>query len=729
MTDAVASPDAFSTHPLVAAADTGVSSLEAAWLEHLETDTPVETFLDALDVLPDPARRSCAGSLLGMLLDALKGAGRHADMLPVLVALGPHRSASQDMHGLALESLHTAFGNEEWYELFMRLADLDGIDVVEGLERFAQLVKLLPGSPVYHRTGWGEGVITALDLAEDGFEVTFTSEGRPRTMPFTTGLDVLDSLDRHDLRARLLVDLEGLKEEAQQTPSTLVRAVARLYKGKAGAKEIKERLAGTVIEESAWASWWRKAKAAAARDPFLSMENPSRPVFFVRKRPLSPEEEIRQSLSKISGLSELLEVVRGPLGLDAEEVVRNEMLDAVAAELDDPESGTHVERIEAALLLLKSERWEPARAGAIVDNVIKAGQALGPVLKSLKPPPLRREAWAAYREAQPKLWSDALIGELGELPPQVLDMVAEAMVKEGRGDALANRYRIFLMMPSRQVDSVLRLTKRFASGLFKDVENAPSVVEVVMGLLRLVETQAPLAARDDREARKAVEGAEALLFPAKPGLGSRFAKEATRKDMEHAMHVMARCRTMPGGIGAGMTVACNERFPDLAPRDDTPFWEEDFIYVSHEGLARREQEYRLLVEEKIPENSEAIGKAAAFGDLSENYEWTAAIEQQRQLTEKAAAMEAELRVARLIEDETLDEGVVQPGTRVVYERAGKAQTITILGPWDHAEGVVSYKAPVAAGMLGCKAGETATLDLPEGTVQVLIKHVEMALPA
>ena len=60
MTETVAAPDAFSTHPLVKAADDGVSSLEAVWLEHLESDTSVSVFLEALDVLPDPARRSCA---------------------------------------------------------------------------------------------------------------------------------------------------------------------------------------------------------------------------------------------------------------------------------------------------------------------------------------------------------------------------------------------------------------------------------------------------------------------------------------------------------------------------------------------------------------------------------------------------------------------------------------------------------------------------------------------
>ena len=171
----------------------------------------------------------------------------------------------------------------------------------------------------------------------------------------------------------------------------------------------------------------------------------------------------------------------------------------------------------------------------------------------------------------------------------------------------------------------------------------------------------------------------------------------------------------------------HERYPDLVPRDETPFWDNNNIFCSRDGIARRQEEYRVLLEEKIPENSEAIGKAASYGDLSENFEWTAAIEQQRQLTEKAAAMEAELKLARAIEDQELDGETVAPGKRVVYEQDGEQKEITILGPWDHGPGIVSYRAPIAAGMLGSKEGSEATLELPEGRVEVTIRKVETAV--
>jgi transcription elongation GreA/GreB family factor len=185
---------------------------------------------------------------------------------------------------------------------------------------------------------------------------------------------------------------------------------------------------------------------------------------------------------------------------------------------------------------------------------------------------------------------------------------------------------------------------------------------------------------------------------------------------------------MPDNVVSGLHEHLDERFPELRPKDETPFWERGAIWCTRAGIARRREEYRVLIHEKIPANSTDIGRAAAYGDLSENFEWAAAIEQQRQLTEKAAAMEAELRLVQPIEEQKLPPGVVAPGTRVTFEQdGGAARTVSILGPWDVGADVMSYRAPLAAGMLGAKAGETVQVVLPSGPGTVKIVAVEPAL--
>ncbi|MHC5209121.1 MAG: GreA/GreB family elongation factor [Planctomycetota bacterium] len=710
------------------AADGDPATLEAAWLEALADPLPASEFLDALGAVPDGLRGGSAVSLLLLLLEAYEQRTRHADILDVVRALHPYRQQKVDLReplGRALEGL---YGGEPWFGLFLELSGLDSDegDMLDAVEQFDRLARLVPGNVVYHRSGWGEGLIDEHDLAEQGFHVAFRRDGQRRFMPFTTGLDVLTVLDDDDLRARLLVDMEGLRREAEESPELLIRSVARLHKNRAAVKEIKSWLSGTVIEERSWASWWRKAKVAAARDPFLAVENPSRPLFVLRQRALTPEEELAGALRRANSLADVLSVVRGPLALDASDGVVSLAAEELTRRLAEPERD-HAARAEAALTLARISDQAADFASEVVEAAVEACSGFAPLAQALPDASLRREALAAFVQARPQLWSDTLIEELSQLPPQLLDTVCDRLVAEGRGAALANRFHIFLLAPSRHAAAVLRLAKRHADGQFEGMEGAPTLHEVVMGLMHLAETQAPLASRGDKAAKEIMRLLEGVLVARKRGLVAEFAKVGSRGELASALGVLARCRQMPDEITHGVRKPIVARFPDLAPKEETPFWEGNAILCTRDGIARRQDEFRVLLHEKIPANSEDIGRAAAYGDLSENYEWTAAIEQQRQLTEKAAAMEAELKLAHAIEDQVLEPGVVCPGTRITIEQDGVERALVILGPWDQGEDVISYRAPLASGLLGARAGDSVEVTLPSGPATVLVKTVEPAV--
>jgi len=147
-------------------------------------------------------------------------------------------------------------------------------------------------------------------------------------------------------------------------------------------------------------------------------------------------------------------------------------------------------------------------------------------------------------------------------------------------------------------------------------------------------------------------------------------------------------------------------------------------------MRRIKDEYNVLVGEKIPANSKAIGAAAALGDLSENSEWESAMEEQRNLTSRATEMDKQIRSARLVEDQEIPDGIVAPGTRVTLleEESGKQRIYVILGPWDATEeSTINYRAPIAHGILGLSVGETGELPSPGGPIAVRIERVERAI--
>jgi transcription elongation factor GreA len=471
------------------------------------------------------------------------------------------------------------------------------------------------------------------------------------------------------------------------------------------------------------------------------VDNPARPVFVLRQRALTPEDELRGALQRAPTLVDALAVARGPLALDPSPEVKALLLDRLselvlqpAPAAARPGGAAVVEaalshaaaRVEAALLLQRHGGAEPALAARVVDEAVRE-VGFATLCEALPEAGLRRDTLEAFVAARPQLWSDALLPELANLSPQLLEAVADRLLAAGRGDALANRFHIFLLTPSRCPAAVMRLAKRWQTGMFKGVAEAPSLTEVSMGLLHLAETQAQRALRGDKPAKEVMRQLEEQLLAPKTGILKAFAEHGARGDLAAALGVLSRCKAMPDEIVAGLHQHLDARFPDLRPKDETPFWERGGIYCTRAGIARRREEYRVLIHDKIPANSADIGRAAAYGDLSENFEWAAAIEQQRQLTEKAAAMEAELKLAQAIEEQQGETGVVAPGTRVTFEQDGQSQTVTVLGPWDLGEGIISYRAPLAAGMLGAKPGETVQVELPGGSATIKVLKIEKAI--
>jgi len=152
--------------------------------------------------------------------------------------------------------------------------------------------------------------------------------------------------------------------------------------------------------------------------------------------------------------------------------------------------------------------------------------------------------------------------------------------------------------------------------------------------------------------------------------------------------------------------------------------------TSFRSFAMKKQEYLKLINEDMPENVRKIEFAKGFGDLSENAEYQYAKDEQRQLMQKQALMQADLEVVKPgdFAEATTDE--VMPGVTVVIETAEGEKTYHVLGEWDNEVelGVLSQKAKLAVNMLGKKVGDQFELPGTEGvTAFGTVKEIK-ALP-
>ena len=89
------------------------------------------------------------------------------------------------------------------------------------------------------------------------------------------------------------------------------------------------------------------------------------------------------------------------------------------------------------------------------------------------------------------------------------------------------------------------------------------------------------------------------------------------------------------------------------------------IIVSHEGLKNLQHELEHLKTVKRKEVAQAIQKARAYGDLSENSEYDEAKNEQAEIEGKIAQLEATLENAIVLDDSELSTDTIGVGNVVV----------------------------------------------------------------
>ena len=140
--------------------------------------------------------------------------------------------------------------------------------------------------------------------------------------------------------------------------------------------------------------------------------------------------------------------------------------------------------------------------------------------------------------------------------------------------------------------------------------------------------------------------------------------------------------------------------------------------MTAEGLARLEDELRVLRAEERPAVIRAIAEARAHGDLSENAEYHAAREKQSFIEGRIADLESVIPSVEVIDVSRLSGDQVRFGARVtiVDEETEDEKTYRIIGAYeaDMKNGSISISSPLAKALIGRKVGDSVEVPAPGG---------------
>jgi transcription elongation factor GreA len=145
--------------------------------------------------------------------------------------------------------------------------------------------------------------------------------------------------------------------------------------------------------------------------------------------------------------------------------------------------------------------------------------------------------------------------------------------------------------------------------------------------------------------------------------------------------------------------------------------------VEHLTAAQRAALEAELAELEGPKREaavQAIKTAREFGDLSENFEYHAAKNEQGLLEHRIRLLRA--RLAHAVTVEAQDDGVVGVGTHVeIEDDGGDVMEVEI-----SSVGGVSPDSPLGSALMGRRVGETVDVQAPRGSWRATVRSIRTA---
>ena len=144
-------------------------------------------------------------------------------------------------------------------------------------------------------------------------------------------------------------------------------------------------------------------------------------------------------------------------------------------------------------------------------------------------------------------------------------------------------------------------------------------------------------------------------------------------------------------------------------------------HITEHGKRELEAELATLIESR-KDIAEKIAEARAFGDLSENAEYSSAKEEQGRVESRITEIENILKNSSIIRD--TKKSKIGVGSTVTLKN-GEEKIYKIVGPVEAnpLEGKISNESPLGLELVGKTVGEKAVISTPKGKTKYTILNI------
>jgi len=714
------------------------NELESLWLENLAQVPTEQSFLwRVAETLVSQGQSARAITLFQVLCPRLRAEGVIGAALPALKRVAPLAQDDPEIRAGLVEAYRAACTDVADLEAFLRASGIAaGGSVAQGITSMDRLLRYRVGGFVHHEAAWGVGRILSVNPTLATLLIDF-EERKGHTVPIDGADKYLQSLPADHLLAMRAFDVERLRALAKESPHAVVRKVLEAHRAKINLRDLKAELMPRVIPADEWSAWWASAKAAVKKDPHIEMSASSVPTFELREVAVSQEEETLERLENESDPFKRIQMAYDWLK-DAAAAGTKVDAPALAIQFPDPDPrDTHGLAIAFLLADLKAITGHEGK-GMGAEELLRTTKAPYELMSGVGPDAYLKRALALWKKIQEDAWGTAFVRLLSEGPEETWDPAVRELCDGGKKELVVRFLDEVLREPERHPDQILWLYRAKANPTSPGVLEQADDALILRNLLRALDALAARVARDPSpDGRKMVQKFRSGVAFKGYAPAKAILEKLERNEAREFYWLVARNRGLSDQAKMLLTSFLESQFVGLI-EDRTKVAkkaeEEETVanlMVTQDAYNRKYKEFEHLINVQMLENSQAIGRAMELGDLSENSEYSAALERQQQLAQRAKEMKADLDRAKIIDAAGITTDEVGIGTRVTLTNLTekRQETWSILGPWDADpdRGIISYAAALGKTMLGKKPGEEVEFIHETTRDRLRIDRIERAL--
>ena len=606
--------------------------------------------------------------------------------------------------------------------------------VHEAIDDFEKHISFDTGNFVFHRT-WGIGRIRIIQ--GDTITIDFVKK-RDHSMSLKMAINALEVLPKdHIWVLRAVWKKDKLRALVKKNIVWALKTVIRSLANAADMKKIKTELVPSILTQGEWSSWSTKARAILKTNPDFGTLTDKLDHFVVRDQPITFEEKSfnrfkaeKSFFDRVKTFEEYLAYAEGEHGEGLDSEFFREMFTYFAGYIRNPQVVNELTITALIVVADVVERYPFLNDDLELefDHYYQQIEDLELAFSRIESNDLQKRFLARIRAADAN-WG-AVYARL--LPYHLSRDTLLELERSGKRKLIQGFF-------SRVYDNYRDMRETFV-WLVRNTGDDPwfdsfgiSEERLLLAMVHIYDlTFRDIDNRKDVSInRKINKQCQNYLF--KEEHLTTFLQAADEDSVGRLFTLISDVKDLEPRLVLDLKQTVLDRFPDFHFYGESAAVEsvaKKVLLCSASRYEAKRQEYQHLQQVEVPQNSKEIEVARGYGDLRENAEYKAAMERQDALNTRAARLQQELDLARIVKRDEVDPATVGFGTKVSLTDLTTNDTThyTILGPWesDPNAHVINYQSPLGGRLMRSAPGDELAFEINETAYHFRVEAIEVA---